>query len=152
MRMCGNAAVPTIKQKIKAKKLRREVSKAVRAFSSPAGSPANCCAWRGIPASGADRAFAPFLPAVQAFFAASASLGTAAKAFSAAAISGAGAFAAFNSATFCSAAALSAANAAGTSFNFSANASARALKIARTSSSFGSLISSASLAVTFSSC
>ena len=103
-------------------------------------------------ASWLERLVAPVLCAVQAFLAASASFGTAAKAFSAAAISSAGALAAFKSATFFSAAALSAANAAGTSFNFSESASARALKIARTSNSLGSLINSASLAVTFSSC
>ena len=50
-----------------------------------------------------------------------------------------------------SAAALSAARAVGISLSFSPKASARSLKIAITSSSFGSLINSASRAVTFSS-
>ena len=120
------------------------------AFSSPAGSPANCAACLGIPARGLSLASAAALALVQAALAASAFAGTAAKAFSAAAISGAGALLAFKSATDFSATALSFANAAGTSLSFSPKTTARSLKIPLTSNSFGSLISSTSLADTFS--
>ena len=98
--MCGSAAVPTIRQNTSARKLRRESSKVFCAASSPFGSPANCCACGGMPASGLARAASAALAAVQAFLRRGLVFGSAASAFSAAWISASGALAAFRSASF----------------------------------------------------
>ncbi len=140
--MCGSAAVPTIRQNTSARKLRRETSRAVSSL------PGNTSACRS---GGAARAPAR-ASLVHCALAAAASVGYAATAFSAAATWSAGAFSALSFSRVAVSSCLPVSNDAGRPLTLALASSARALKIARTSSSFGSLRNFSSSAVTFWSC